>query len=306
MGEGMLDTLAGDERLRRRLEAFAQARLSPDLATSSRIRARVLAVAHRQADLARADVALTVVTAAAGRAATPTRRRRAGWRRPLVALLAAALAVGAAAGSAFAARPGGPLYEPRVWLETLTLPSDPSARALAELVRLQQRLAEAAEAVRTGDASGAAAALAAYATIMDQASIAAIAARDEVAIAVLETGAGHNVEVLEALILAVPDQAADAIQRAVQRAIDRTDRAVETIERGKPDPGGAPNGNPGSPTTRPTKAPTPEPTPKPTKKPGGGPGGGPPGGGPGGGGQPNATNDPAKPDKSPKPTHGPN
>jgi hypothetical protein len=299
----MVDMLAGDTRLRRRLEAYAEARLTPDLATSSRIRARVLAVAHRQADLARADAALTIVTAATERAPMPARRPRARWRRPLIALLAASLAVGAAAGSALAARPGGSLYETRLWLETLALPGDPSARALAELDRLQHRLTEAAEAVRSGDTIGAAAALAAYGTIMEQASSAAILAQDEVAAAVLETGAGHNVEVLQALILAVSDQAVDAIQDAVERAIDRTDRAVERIERGKPDPNGTPNGNPGGPNTKPTKAPSQEATPKPTKKPGGGP----PGGGPGGGGQPNATNDPGKPDKSPKPTHhGPN
>ena len=44
--------------------AYAEVRLSPDLATSSRLRARVLAVAHRQADLARADASLTVLSGA--------------------------------------------------------------------------------------------------------------------------------------------------------------------------------------------------------------------------------------------------
>jgi hypothetical protein len=303
MDHEMIDLTAGDARLRARLEAYADTRLTPDLAASSRIRARVLAVAHRQADLARADAALTIVTAASERAATPT-RRPARWRRPLVALLAASLAIGAAAGSAFATRPGGSLYETRLWLETLTLPGDPSERALAELDRLQQRLNEAADAVAGGDMTAAAAALAAYESIMDKASSAAIAAGDEVAAAVLETGVGRNLDVLEALIRALPDQAADAIEVAVQRAIERSDRAIERIDHGTQRPDDGPNIGPADPTAKPTRPPTSEPTPKATKKPAGG--GGAPDGGPAGG-PPDATAEPGKPSKSPKPQqqHGP-
>jgi predicted RecA/RadA family phage recombinase len=308
MDDQMIDLMAGDARMRARLEAYAELRLTPDLAASSRIRARVLAVAHRRADLARADAALSIVTAATERAGKPG-RQGPRWRRPLVALLAAALAIGAAAGSAFAARPGGSLYDARLWLETLALPSDPSERALAELNRLQQRLNEAAEAAARGDAAAAATALAAYEAIMEQASSAAIAAGDEIAIAVIETGVGRNVDVLKALILVLPHQATDAIQRAVQRAIDRSDRAIEKIDRGQQGPDIGPNGGPArptaEPTAKPTKAPTPEPTPKATKTPAGG--GGPPAGGPDGG-QPDASPGPGKPVKSPKPEqqHGPN
>lgn len=306
MDNEMIDLMAGDARLRERLEAYAETRLTPDLATSSRIRARVLAVAHRQADFARADAALTLVTAATERAAMPPRRHRARWRRPLVALLAASLGVGAVAGSAFAARPGGSLYEARLWLETLTLPSEPSERALGELVRLKQRLIEAAEAVGRGDMAGAEAALAAYEAILEQASSAAIAAQDDVAAAVIETGVWRNVDVLQALIRALPDQATDAIQQAVQRAIDRSGRTIERIERGQQGPNSGPNGTPGGATAKPTRAPTPEPTPKATKKPADG--GGPPGDGPGAGGQAEPPTEPGKPAKSPKPAqqHGPN
>lgn len=302
MDDEMIDLIAGDAQLRRRLEAYAELRLSPDLATSSRIRARVLAVAHRRADLARADAALTIVSAAT-QPARVVARRRVSWRRPVVGLLAAALLLGAAAGSAFAARPGGVLYEPRLWLETVALPSDPSERALAELDRLQQRLIEAADAVRSGDIPAAAAALAAYEAIVEQASSAAIAAQDEVARAVLQTGVGRNVATLRALVLGLPGQATDAIERAVQRAIERSDHAIQRIERGQQAPASGPNANPGGPGAHPTRPPTPEPTPKPTRKPGGGP----PGGGPDGG-QPVTTSEPGKPDKSPKPAsqHGTN
>lgn len=301
MDDEMIELMAGDARLRRRIDAYAELRLSPDLATSSRIRARVLAVAHRQADLARADAALTIVTAATPPSKTAVRAGHR-WGRALVGLLAASLVLGTSAGSVFAARPGGPLYEPRVWLETLTLPSDSSQRALAELDRLQQRLTEAADAVRSGDSAAAAAALRAYETIMEQASAAAIAAQDDVAVAVLETGVGNNVDVLQALILALPDQAADAIERVVQHAIERSARTIDKIERAQP--GGAPNANPGGdPGAGPTSAPTPRPTPKPTRKPAAEP----PAGGPGGG-QPASTGEPAKPDKpaKPSPQHGPN
>jgi hypothetical protein len=311
MGNEMIDLMAGDARLRARLETYAEYRLTPELAASSRLRARVLAVAHRQADLARADAALTIVTEATHRSAAPARRRQPRWRRPLVALLAASLALGAVAGSAFAARPGGSLYETRLWLETLTLPSDPSQRALAELRRLEQRLDEAAEAVAAGDGSAAAAALAAYESIMEEASAAAISARDDVAIAALHAGVWHNVDVLQALIAALPDQATDAIERAVRRAIDRSDSAIERIDSGREGPGSNPVGSPVHPTAKPTRAPTPapKPTPTPTKKATGGDpqDGGQPGGGPAGG-PPESTHEPAKPSRSskPEPQHAPN
>ena len=60
MDDVMTDLLA-DGILQRRLAAYAEARLTPDLATSSRLRARVLAVAHRQSALALADPGLALV-----------------------------------------------------------------------------------------------------------------------------------------------------------------------------------------------------------------------------------------------------
>jgi hypothetical protein len=294
----MLDLMAGDARLRRRLDAYAEFRLSPDLATSSRIRARVLAAAHRRSDLARADAALTIVTAATSPRLTARSRRP--WRRAAAGLLAASLALGVVAGTAFATRPSGALYEPRLWLETVTLPDEPSRRALAELDRLELRLDEVTDALRAGDPAAAEAALRAYETIIDQAFSAAIASQDEVAAAVLEAGVGHNVGVLQALIAALPDEAADQAAAALQRAIDRSDRAILRIDRGGT-PTSGPNTDSGGPGVKPTKGPTSEPTPKPTGKPAGGPSGG------GAGGQPAATSEPGKPAKSPKPSpqHGP-
>ena len=200
--DAMIDTLAGDDLLRRRLEAFADMRLSPDLTASSRLRARVMAVAHRQASLARADAALTLLPRPLGapgsnpsddlgHAARAARRASGGARpgrrqRAAGVVVAASLAALLAVGGVHAARPGGPLYDTRLWAETLTLPSDPSARALAELDRLTERLREIGEASRTGDAAGMVAALAAYEAIVEEASASVILASDDVAAAVLE------------------------------------------------------------------------------------------------------------------------
>jgi cell division septation protein DedD len=300
MDDSMIDLMAGDAMLRRRLEAYAEDRLSPDLATSSRLRARVLAVAHRQADLARADASLTVLSGAdpgsnrwlrdrltaearGARSDLPAealarRRPSSAWRRTASVVLAASLGLGLITGSALAARPGGPLYPTRIWAETLTLPTDPSERALAELERLEARLSEATAASAAGDSIGAGAALDAYESIVGQASAAAIVAGDSVASAVLETGVSRNVAVLQALSGRVPDTAGAAIDRAIERAIDRSGAAIDAIETAKPGNGGGPTdgGGPGGrpeATPKPTKAPTPEPavtaqpTPKPTKEP---------------------------------------
>ena len=199
MTDEMIDMMAGDLRFRRRLEAYAESRLSPDLATTSRMRARVLAHAHRHADLARADAALTIVRPGAG---GEQRARRSGTaRRTAISLVgAAALAVGMVGGAAAASQAGGALYEARLFVEEITLPAEPTERAIADLDRLTQRLAEADDAARSGDHAVAASALAAYERIMAKASAEILAANDPVAAAAFETGIGRNVEVLPALI----------------------------------------------------------------------------------------------------------
>jgi cell division septation protein DedD len=231
------------------------------------------------------------------------RRSHAASRRVASVVLAASLGLGLMTGTAFAARPGGPLYTTRIWAETLTLPTESSARALAELERLDERLREATAASAAGDTVGAAAALSAYEAIVSQASASAILAGDSVASAVLETGVGQNVIVLQALAGRVPDQAGAAIDRAIERAIDRSGAAIDAMATARPqtgDPnggggnGGGSGGGKPEVTAKPTKAPTPEPvvtaqpTPKPTKEPTAQP-------------TPKPTAKP-KPDPTPKPT----
>lgn len=312
MTNGMIDMMAGDTRLRRRLEAYAESRLSPDLATTSRMRARVLARAHRHADLARADAALTIV--GPGAAEDQRARRSATVRTTAISLVsAAALAVAIVGGAAAASQAGGVLYETRVFIEEITLPAEPSERAIAELDRLSQRLAEADAAARSGDHAAAAAALAAYERIMADASAEVLTANDPVAAAAFETGLGRNVEVLQALIAEIPAQASAAISRAVERAIERSANAIDRVhDVEKPTPtvgggggsqngnatgsddgnGGAGNGGSGvgpDATGKPTKTPAPRPeaTPRPTR-------------------EGNERQDPTpKPLKTPKPVPGP-
>ena len=308
MTDEMIDMMAGDERFRRRLEAYAESRLSPDLATASRMRARVLAHAHRHADLARADAALTIVRP--GAAEEQRARRSATVRRTAISLVsAAALAVAMVGGAAAASQAGGALYEARLFVEEITLPTEPSERAIAELDRLSQRLAEADAAARSGDHAAAAAALAAYERIMAEASAEVLTANDPVAAAAFETGLGRNVEVLQALIAHMRTQAGAAISRAVERAIERSGNAIDRVhDVEKPTPaigggggtengndngnGGAGNGGSGvgpEATGKPPKTPAPKPeaTPRPTR-------------------QENERPDPTpKPSKTPKPAAAP-
>ena len=287
MDDAMLELMAGDGGLRQRLEAYADARLTPDPYAVRRIRARVQAGAHRRAELLSADTALTVLSATSQGAAAPRRvagARRSPWRRFAPAVLAATLTVAMVAGTALAAKPGGALYGGRLWLETLALPTVPSERAIAELARLQERLREVATANADGDTAGAAAALAAYEAIVGEAVTAAILADDPVAVAALEAGVARNVERLQQLVALVPESARAALEAAIQRAIDRSGAAIESIDPGASDGngpgagngasgGGASGGNGGGPaidpTAKPTKAPPekPDKTAKPTAEP---------------------------------------
>jgi hypothetical protein len=258
-----------DDELTRRLEAYAEARLSPDLSASSRMRAHVMAAAERHAALARADAdreATNVLPFAQDR----TRRPR--WRRPLTALLAAGLTLGLGVGTVAASQAGGPLYDVRVWTETLTLPTEANARAQAELNRLSARLAEAAAAAAAGDPNAANAALEAYGSIVNEAT--AGASGNAAAAATLDDGVRRNIEVLSALVTKVPEQARDAIQHA----IERSDSAVEELlvnPTGNPNNGLGPSANPGNPNkpertpnaNRPTEAPDATPKVRPTPKP---------------------------------------
>jgi hypothetical protein len=163
-----------DDQVARRLTAYAQFRLSPTPETSARMRARVMdaaaAIPGRPAVAAQEPISLAA-----------HRVRFGGRSRVFASLVAAALSVLLLAGVAFASSPGGPLYGVRLWVETVALPSEPGARANADVDRLDARLDEAVGAARNGNGSATAAALAAYREILDDALTAAgkIEARNE-------------------------------------------------------------------------------------------------------------------------------
>src|SRR5690349_21388631 len=222
MDDPMQASMAADLEVERRLDDFARGRLTPSAASKARSRARVM----REARLAFADQA-TRTAARADAEIVRTSARRAHFRRG-VALLAAAVLSLVVVGGAFAASTaGGPLYGARVWLETVNLPTDPTARASAELSRLDTRLAELQAAVRSGDRAAVAAALAAYEQIADEALVGA--ATDEAAIERLTAALDRHVAVLERVAAQVPPQAAGSITTNIQKAINHNDAAIERI-----------------------------------------------------------------------------
>ncbi len=231
----MQERLADDERdVAKRLEAYADARLRPDPAAMRRIRSAVVAEARRQAG------------------PLPFRRRPAV--RYGLALLAAAALLVAITGSAFAAgQPGGPLYGARLWAESANLPTDPSARAEAQLTRLDLRLQELRTALAAHDQGAAAAALDAYRSILDEtlASEPASSTLDQR----LEAAISKHLAILEALLKTAPPQALDGLQNA----IDRSDNALQVLEQRTADggQGGQPSTPPGQASTPPGQASTP-------------------------------------------------
>lgn len=218
---------AGDFEIERRLESYARARLSPDPLAIARVRARVMREARLQADLPR----ITVLGA-------PTARRtgRPVGRRLSMAILAAAVWLGVAAGSVFAAQAGGPLYPARMWLEQATLPADPAARAAAELTRLDARLADAMAAAARGDTGAVQAALDAYGQIADEmiAGAAGNAALESIAAAALDKHFAVLGEVATRLADKGNITAADAVEASIARAIDHNQDVIDRLESAKP------------------------------------------------------------------------
>ena len=230
-----LEPRAGDE-LERLIERYGRVRLDPSPAQSRRARAAVMEEAWRR------RLAPELAEAAARNAAAPGRRGLfASWGgRRLGGALAAAVLAGLMVGSsAFAAsRAGGPLYDTRLSLEALTLPSDPSTRLDAELARAQTRIAEIAEAASRGDDGAVNAAVRAYAsTLFDldaETGTSAGRARDAVLL--------HQA-VLRDLLLRVPTQA----QAGIERAISNSTVAIDHLDLASHPPGtpaGAGGGNP--------------------------------------------------------------
>jgi hypothetical protein len=260
MDELMQATIGADLEVERWLADYARARLTPDSAAKARSRARVM----REARLALASQAEARLGAAAI-AVDRVRGRRRTVRRGAALLLAAGLSVGLVGGALAASSAGGGLYDARIWLEAITLPAGGPERAAAELVRLEARMTELEAAVRSGDRGAAAAALAAYEAIADEAIAEVSASGDEAAIAKLTALLDRHVRNLERVAGLVPSPAADSINWNIERAILHNDAAIERIQA-KPDPPpqpGVPNSVNGvGPNVQPQKSAKPTATPQ--------------------------------------------
>ena len=210
------EPLAGEE-LERTLGRYARVRLDPSQAQRRRARSAVMEEAWRR----RIDPTGSVAAAAAY---PPVRRALfAGWTtRRIAASLSAAILVGLMVGSSVfaASRAGGPLYESRLALESLTLPSEPSARVDAELALAQARLAEAVEATGRHDDRAAIAALDAYDAAIDRLTTAGgpSAAR-----------AREAVQFHRSVLLEVAANAPAGAAAGLERALQNSSRVIESL-----------------------------------------------------------------------------
>jgi hypothetical protein len=245
MDEQMQAMIGADLEVERRLGNYARARLIPGEGSKARARARIM----REARLAFAEQADARIAAANADVARERSRRRALGRGAAL-LLAAGLSMGMVGGAMAASTAGGPLYGTRIWLEEVTLPSDPTSRASAEIGRLEARIAELAAAVRFGDRVAAVAALTAYQQIADRAIGEAGASGNETLMERLGEALDRHVASLERVADQVPPQAAEAIHRNIERAIQHNDAVLDRIHAGPTGPGPAepsgPNGGAGA------------------------------------------------------------
>ena len=250
-----------NDEIARRLEAYAHARLSPNPDAVARMRGRVMAAVAASATRGTPVVAsATDATAAADTPVArivPFRQLRLGRPpRTLTALLAATLSMLLLSGVAAAGTAGGPLYGVRIWIESASLPSQADARADAELDRLEARIDDALRAAGSGNGRGVNAALAAYDEILtdalDAASRGELDHTERLIVAL-----NHHRAVLIDLLGRVPEQARDAIARAIERSSRATPGAGHGTHgsngrgNGGVNGNGGGNGNGGKPETRP-------------------------------------------------------
>jgi hypothetical protein len=229
----MHDDHPGAEELAQRLEAYASARLSPNRKGSARIRTALI-------EEARMRVLATNLDRAPG-------GHRGGPRRGPALFLAAGLALATAAGVIAGSAPGGPLYEARLWLSTVTLPADSDARALERIRQIEERLVDAEQAAAAGDPHAVAAAIQAYEEAVGSAldEVGTDAARLDR----LKAALGLHVTVLTTLADRTPDAAAGGINRAIEASQRAVDRINDTTPSSVPGPGAT--DPPATPTDKP-------------------------------------------------------
>jgi hypothetical protein len=234
MDDDVIDQMEpGYIELARRLEAYADLRLSPSAAATTRMRTAVMAAAHRRAALIGADATFdaagsTGTAAAVATVPGPAVATRTSWRRPLAAVFAGTLTLAILAGSVYGARAGGPLYAARLWAEMRNLPANVVDRAQAEASRLEERLDEAQQASSAGDVPATEAALSAYSTIVVEAANGSEG--DPTATATIEVTVTRHVVILTLMVDSVPAQArASAVQ-----ALSSSTMALDDLDGAAP------------------------------------------------------------------------
>jgi len=229
----------GGMEVLRRLEAYADARLTPNVAATTRVRAGVMAAAHQRSAMLAGALADGTTIAAPVTTDPPTPVAIGSWRRAFAAALAGTITLAILAGTALAARPGGLLYPARLWTEAANLPAASLPRAQAEIGRLQARVVEAQQAAAVGDGPAVQAAIVAYTAIVAEA--AAGTEGDPVATAALEQTVARHMVVLTALLDRVPLQA----RSAMENALASSTKVLDSIHPGAPPAGGSGGGGNG-------------------------------------------------------------
>lgn len=225
----------GGMEVLRRLEAYADARLTPNVAATTRVRAGVMAAARQRSPLLAAATMDAATMAGPVVSDRPSPVAIGTWRRAFAAALAGTITLAILAGTALAARPGGLLYPARLWTEAANLPAAALPRAQAEIERLQARVLEAQQAAAAGDGPAVQAAVVAYSSIVAEAM--AGANGDPAATAALEQTIVRHVVTLTALLDRVPAPA----RAAIENALASSTKVLDSIHAGAPPAGGDPS-----------------------------------------------------------------
>lgn len=201
------------DRLEDLLDAYAEACLMPRGPVLARMRATVLAEAATAAAASR----LKFAEPRPARLPLPSPFAR----RAFAFGFAAMLTIGTSA-AVFAAPPGSPFYNARVYIETLALPSQADARLAGHERLLQERITEAEDAAARRDVVGLAAALAAYQAEVDAAT--ADVGDDAARLAHLEDMLAKHTTTLTALATELPEQS------SIEHAIDASSKAIAGLK----------------------------------------------------------------------------
>ena len=190
-----------------RLERYASGALSPDQAQLARMRDRVVVASLR--------------SQASDKAAPG---RRLAWSRRWSLGLALGLLLVASGVAAAESGPGQPFYGIRLAIASVTLPAAGEARERGLAAQLEERLAEAGDAVRSGDRRAVQAALQAY--LRTLADLERAGTADPATLAELQ----RHIDVLRALISAAPA----GTTRGLQQALDEAGHASGVVPSSPP------------------------------------------------------------------------